>query len=229
MKSPRRKKLAIPGFEAMTPMHRIVSNSMLKALEEATKLPTSEWHGKCYQMACAMVNHKIAVGDPVYGHWLGPIDPTGYWKERHGSPFVQHGWVLVPNGTIIDPTRWSFENVDPYIYIGPADHYDEGGNALRLSFERPCPTYVKPEDVTKDYQKTVSLDGLKEPALSFVLVMMGNPPGITSEMLFWLANLAPQRLGEHQDAIYSFLLDVELQAAIPMDNFRAWERNRKRA
>ncbi len=233
MKAPRRKKLvkALPGIEMMTPMHRIVSNSMLKDLEEATKLPTSEWHGKCFQMACAMVKHEIAKGDPVYGHWIGPVDPTGYWKNTANLlPFHQHGWIIVPDkaGTIIDPTRFSFENVEPYIYIGPNDFYDEGGNSFREAIQRPCPVYVRPEEA-KPYQATKDVSALPPATLDFVLGLMGQPEGVTTEMLFWLANLVPARLGEHQTAIYEFLTGpIDLAGAIPIDNFRAWERKQGR-
>jgi hypothetical protein len=231
MKAPRRQKKLVSGLEQMTPLHRSVSKSMLRDLEKATEIPVSEWHGKCFQMACALVKHEIANGDPVYGHWLGPVDPTGYWKDTAQLPFHQHGWIIVPDktGTIIDPTRFSFENVEPYIYIGSSDFYDEGGNGWRASVQRPCPAYVPPEGA-KPYQATRDISALPPATLDFVLGLMGQPEGVTTEMLFWLANLVPARLGDHQDAIYEFLIGpIDLQAAIPIDNFRAWERRKKRA
>ena len=89
--------------------------------------PTDDWRGNCFALAAQAVTHGIVEGRAVYGTWRGPISEDSIFFEHQGE-FVIHGWVNLPDGRICDPTRWVFEAVEPYIYIGKNDHYDEGVN-----------------------------------------------------------------------------------------------------
>lgn len=218
------------GLENMDPGDQAASFDLLREAEKVLG-PASEWEGRCYEIACGLVNHGIVKGTAVYGHYVGPINPDGFWKQRAGAPFIQHGWVVDDNGTIFDPTRFSFEGVDPYIYIGESDHYDEGGNAWRSAMERPCPVFrpPSPDDQYPDRYKLIPLDDMPDDAREFVLKIMGYPPAVNNEMVFWLGNLPPHKLGPHLDAIYTFVTEsADMPAAIPMDNRRAWEQGRLR-
>lgn len=43
-----------------------------------------------------------------------------YTRSKAG--FCRHGWVELEDGCVLDPTRWVFEHVEPYIYVGdPSD------------------------------------------------------------------------------------------------------------
>lgn len=80
--------------------------------------PIKDWPGKCYQVACALVDGGIVDGDAIYGHWVGPIHPKAPVFGGQNRPFTHHGWILMEDGTVVDPTRWVFENAKPYIFIG---------------------------------------------------------------------------------------------------------------
>jgi hypothetical protein len=85
--------------------------------------PTRTWAGRCNHLAMAMVEQKLASGDVVFGVWRGRVAegvPTTPLLTFGG---VLHSWIARPDGTVMDPTRWVFEGVDPYIYEGPADLY----------------------------------------------------------------------------------------------------------
>ena len=49
--------------------------------------PTEMWEGQCYGMALIAANLIGGNAVAVYGHYLGPVDPDGYWggKGRSGS------------------------------------------------------------------------------------------------------------------------------------------------
>ena len=48
-----------------------------------------------------------------------------HWRrDADGRPV--HTWIEKLDGTVVDPTRWVFEGVWPYIYEGPRDWYDKG-------------------------------------------------------------------------------------------------------
>lgn len=86
-------------------------------VEKAIKIPTAQWEGNCYSIACAIIESGLVKGRAVYGHYYGPVAKTGYWKDRRHHPFQRHGWIELPDGRILDPTRWSFENRTPYLHI----------------------------------------------------------------------------------------------------------------
>lgn len=80
--------------------------------------PTEQWRGQCYGVALALVEAKLIDGRAVYGHYYGPISPTSNpFGARAGTSFpTHHGWIVTPDGQILDPTRWVFEDREPYIY-----------------------------------------------------------------------------------------------------------------
>lgn len=110
------------------------------------------WPGKCTEIADALLRGAHAAGRlegarTVFGHYRGFNHPLGFFGRLAHLSFVQHGWVELADGTVLDPTRWVFENVTPYIYQGPAADYDEGGNVDRAEQQRPCPPRTARADV----------------------------------------------------------------------------------
>jgi len=84
--------------------------------------PVEKWPGNCHAIAHAIVKAKLVDGIAVYGHWTGPVHPQSSFYSRSKAGFCRHGWVELADGRVLDPTRWVFENVKPYLYIGdPAD------------------------------------------------------------------------------------------------------------
>ena len=51
----------------------------IKKIEEIINLPVEKWKGKCHEMAMRFISNKLADGDPVYGHWLGPVARTSFF------------------------------------------------------------------------------------------------------------------------------------------------------
>ncbi|TAL42437.1 MAG: hypothetical protein EPN91_08640 [Salinibacterium sp.] len=78
--------------------------------------PLSTWPGNCFGVASKLVKDKVIKGTAVYGHWLGPVART--CKMFYGKPIINHGWILQKDGTVVDPTRYVFEGVQPYIWEG---------------------------------------------------------------------------------------------------------------
>jgi hypothetical protein len=113
---------------------------------EAIGIPTSEWAGNCYAIACALVKANVVQGTAVYGHWTGAIHRNSYFRDRRHLPFCPHGWVLTDDGYVVDPTRWTFEAKAPYIYVGidegawltPCLHCDHIGDEHGTGFFKPC-------------------------------------------------------------------------------------------
>ncbi len=95
-------------------------NFDIEEVVKAIDIPVDKWPGQCYGIALAMVEKGIVEGTAVYGHWLGRVHPKAQvFGVRYNHPFQQHGWVIHKDGeTVIDPTRWVFENATPYIFVG---------------------------------------------------------------------------------------------------------------
>lgn len=192
------------------------------------------WAGRCYEIACACVEKKVVDGVAVYGHWRGAVHERSLFYRGGGAPFQRHGWVQLPadgDGTVWDPTRWVFEAVQPYIYIGPAGtEYDEGGNAWRKALHGPPPDF-DPDD------RMVHVPGsvLPSEAWRFVEHYLGidyaftkQEPGVlTTRQIVYLANAPLSDLGVHADAIYRALELLDQDALIPIDNHQRIQRERE--
>jgi len=206
----------------------------LPTLQQAEKVigePAPKWIARCFEIAFKLVDRGLVEGVAVYGHWLGPVAPKTHFSGRQVLGFVQHGWVLLPDGRVLDPTRWGFEGVAPYLYVGPSDYYDEGGNRFRMS-RLGSPPVFDPDEETVELDQYVLSDGA---AWTFVENLLGlndsfhmadEPGTITREQLFWLANVDPRKLGGHAKAIYAAIEKLDEIALIPIDNRLAVEAGR---
>ena len=183
-------------------------NISIEDLEEETGLSVDEWHGKCTLISNAAAR---LIGDgchAVYGHYIGDVDPFGFWGERAGNGFIQHGWVLLDNGLVLDPTRWSFEGVEPYIFLGSSEDYDEGGNVWRQKMAKACP---------QDPGKELPFEMSEEEKI-FVRIFVDTPQ-VGMNHLFWMANLPYDEIGDRVGELYSFLDSHDLRGLVPFDNF----------
>lgn len=200
------------------------TSALPKLAEVERKLgeKADKWGGRCYEIACAIVRKGLVDGTAVYGHFVGDVHPESYFgKEgRAGLPFIQHGWILLKKGGILDPTRWAFEAKEPYLHFGPlTDEYDEGGNQLRVALHRPPPEF-DPDAKQVTFTKEV----LPSAPWTFIEKKLGiditaqEPGTISIEQLFWLANAPYDFLQPHTMAIYKAIDAVGWTAAIPKDN-----------
>lgn len=190
--------------------------------EAAIGEPAKFWTGRCYEIACALA-HLFPDHRPVYGHYIGKIAPGTYFAGWAHIGWVQHGWLQNDDtGEVIDPTRWVFEGTDPYLYVGDAADYDEGGNQVRAAFLGPCPAYEPPTDRMPDIEFV-----LMPPALAQVAWLVGVegptlevPLTLSMRQASWLANQPPSVLGPHAAEIYRALISADMAANIPFDNRR---------
>ncbi len=201
-----------------------------------------DWVARCYEVASAMVEAKLVKGHAVYGHWLGAVDDDSPFA---GKPVIHHGWVLGQDGLVVDPTRWVFEAVKPYIFVGyppAADDfdpaawpYDEGGDQLRRAMRGPCPV-VTPDDETVELQLTskaartsvmdlVGRAGWVSPS-SRRAVRDGSPLKLSKAQLVWLGNAPYDDFQGHAPAVYQAFKRLKRLAIIPMDHI---ERARREA
>lgn len=201
--------------------NKLDPNKILQGLVKKVG-PTERWKGQCFALASQAVNHKLVPGTAVYGMWHGPIAKGSYFEERGSQiPFVNHGWVVLPDGQVCDPTRWVFENVEPYVYIGASDHYDEGANRLR-EHVRP-PSFDAEEQTVQIEQHVLAKDpwNFLEKLLRLDQLFSDEDyeaGTVTIPQLFWVGNRPPQELGEHAPAIYAAIKKLGYGAAIPFDN-----------
>jgi len=174
------------------------------------KFPISKWPRNCQYVANLLLQHGLVEGRLCYGFWLGPINPLSPFG---GRPFTHHGWVQQEDETIIDPTRWVFECVLPYIYIGPNHgEYDYGGNELKKRFRKPCPAY-DPHENQFDFSET------PPEAQAFIRSLIPGAVNVLSRnQTFWLANSPLDLLGNQAKPIYKWFVSLHLKAWIPYDN-----------
>lgn len=203
-------------------------NLDIKDVARKLRWPTKKWHGQCYAVACAIVKAGIVKGRAVYGHYRGPVAETGYWAGRRGQAFQRHGWIVLKDGRILDPTCWSFEDKNPYLCLhdcedheGESCYYDEGGNTFRAATLRPLPEYREPGPKADQFEKNrlrhLKLK-LKPGTKKFVLGLLNNPPAITWEMVHWVANLNPKQLEPNAREVFKSIVGAGEGVLIPVDN-----------
>lgn len=187
----------------------------VRAVEKTIRIPAEKWRGRCHEIAALLLKHKLVRGKLRYGHWTG-IVMKGSRLDYYPNGLVRHGWVELADGTIVDPTRFDFEQKPPYIYVGKNDYYDAGGNLERLSTLSPAPKF-DPQD------KLLLLQISDNPTASFLISNLQRPIRnhqlvITIHQAFWLANLPLQILGKNAKQIYKSLIAAGQEGLIPIDN-----------
>jgi len=184
----------------------------IRDLEIVVGVPVQLWHGKCTALSHAA--QKLVGGVAVYGDYCGFISDSGYWAKRSGFP-NHHGWVLLDDGRVLDPTRWSFENKEPYIYIGDGTDYDEGGNMLRRMMAPPdCPP-PRGKMAALDFENATEREFWRR-------ITHTHTSAITVEQAMWVANLPYDEDLAHY--AYRVLARSGFRAMVPIDNFRRADR-----
>ena len=174
--------------------------------------PATSWMGRCTEISDKLADAYR--GEAVYGHWVGPVDDASPFAYAQSTGFAQHGWIEMPDGSVVDPTRFAFEMVAPYIYVGASDYYDRGGNAMLARLNG-----LPPEDPDDGNYCPLTLPSA---AAHVVFAMTGwsDPAALAWIQVHWLAHVSPQVYGEHAKEIFSAIRDAGEAAMIPFDNWR---------
>ncbi|VVB54570.1 Uncharacterised protein [uncultured archaeon] len=181
-------------------------------------VPAEEWRGNCYGIASLFLKKGVVTNAKLrYGLWMGPVAKGSvmYGRPPEG---MHHGWLENPDGTIIDPTRFEFEQKPPYVYVGISDYYDAGGNKLRLKELR-----FNPPPPFSDTQKNISLKLETPEAKEFVTSYLqhkinGETVVLSARQAFWLANLPLDFLADNAKEVFNALIKSGNGGLIPWDN-----------
>jgi len=202
-----------PKPKAETPQYVRPEDVTVELVTTSIGAAPAVWEGNCYAVACAVA--PLVGGRPAYGHWLGDVSPDGRWASAGGRLFIRHGWVVLHDGRILDPTRWSFEAAKPYIWLGENDgSYDEGGQGTRRSFRLPAP----PDEVEK-FRVLKASSG----CVGLLCGLLGRAqvrPEFTPQQLGWLASGPLDDLGEHAHEFFEALGKMKLKGLVPIDHWR---------
>lgn len=180
----------------------------IKEIESIIGIPVNEWGGNCHLIANEFLKHGLVEGRLCYGNYFGYIDSKSMFSDYN---FPHHGWVHLDDGRIFDPTRWVFENVDPYIYIDfdMIGEYDFGGNKFRELFDTPKPEY---NEKSRQFE-------LNDNSNSIFKNLIGCDRNVISiEEIMWIANLSLNVLQSNAKTVFEFISDNGLGAFIPIDN-----------
>lgn len=211
----------------------------IEEAEVALGLEAGCWVAKCHGIATGLVDAGLAPGRVVRGMWLGPIAETlcdGTPSPFAGRPLTQHSWAESEEG-VLDPTRWAFEGVEPYIFTGPrGPEYDVGSNIVRSwvqtfggnkppSVDGPAVVLSMPS-ACADMTSSI-LDGANASPLC-----QGADPEregfseveMSIYQAHWLANLDPERelVPDHVPDLYRALQQADLDGLVPIDNWNYW-------
>lgn len=176
---------------------------------KAIKWPSSRWAGNCYGIASQMVNKGVVIGKVRFGFWTGKIH---HKSKFAGRLLTHHAWIELPGGRVLDPTRFAFENKEPYLFIGEyPEHpeYELGGAIIRM-MRGEFPAFNSEEEhfqFPKALRET--LGSLLEKEI---------PKIVSFGQVFWMAHLTPEELGvELCRELFKWLDTKKFRALIPID------------
>lgn len=198
----------------------------ISEIEKAIGSRTQLWVGSCYAVAEAIIEAGLIKGRPQYGFYFGPVSPQSLLYTECRSLY-RHGWILCEDADlIVDPTRWVFEAVDPYLFVTTADdsHYDYGMNRFRAASLRP------PPDPLPNAQGEIDWVELKPGSADVrnlicgifgVQAGAGEPVRLAQNQLVYLGSYPMHILEPHAREVYELLIENDAKACIPLDNRRA--------
>jgi hypothetical protein len=186
---------------------------------DAIGVDVPSWQGRCYEIACAIRGKFDIDCRPCYGHWLGPVAPGSFFADRAKAPFQRHGWLQLEDGRIIDPTRWVFENVEPYIFFAKDEqgYYDEGGDVWRKTMN--AVKEVPGADADPRKVPLVFRDDVPDTVLFIIEIFDQDPKDLNLLQVAYLANMSRDELGKHAYPIFSAIDAAGQGAFIPIDNY----------
>ncbi len=182
----------------------------VQQVEKATGISADKWEGFCHHIACYTLDSGLVKGKARYGHFRGKVHPKSIFAD---NPVPQHGWIELEDGSIIDPTRWAFENKKPYIYhASESTDYDAGGNDLRREMMSDQPAYT-------DTERQIEIPDTNEAiALRSVLGIDTTRNVISISEAMWVANLPLDMLDIVAKPVFETLVAMKLTVFIPVDN-----------
>jgi len=210
-------------------------------VEKAIGTPVAEWSGNCYAIACGILRAKLVKGRPAYGHWTGPVHAKSpFSHDGKRPPIVRHGWIILENGAVLDPTRWVFEAAAPYLYVGmevdDPDCVDCGYKEYEHDEDDPHPTcggYTAPDwpyDEGGDRWRAATqrpMPGIapgeqvcvKLKLAPTVRKRLNLPVSMTRQQAAWVANLPYATLGRDAWAVCVALRAAGCKAYVPLDTW----------
>lgn len=199
--------------------------------EVAIGIQSHEWPARCHEIAIRLLRALDIPGIDQYGFYYGPIVEGSVF---YPSTIARHGWLLLDDKRVFDPTRWAFDSPnEPYIYCVSPDwsmdiEYDFGMNRYKQANLKPPPSVgaiggkweeeiiLKLDGVVRDGVRVLFDDIPLQPVAvdSGVIVL-------TRGQVMWLANYPYHLLGELSVDVYNSIVDVGMKSAIPIDNYCA--------
>lgn len=196
-----------------------------------------KWAGMCHQASLAVVEEMAKLGQSAVvrrGWFQGQTVPGAYF---HGRP-CQHSWVELPDGRVLDPTRFAFVGGPAWpLWIGPDDEYDVCG-CRQQAPSSPPPHASESKSPLVELRFAEDGDdaarGIVQ-AVAWQTGIGGYCARITKQVIevsvqqvFWLGNLPikdtaelgtlPRELAEE---VYTAIVRADLGSAIPIDR-RDW-------
>lgn len=191
----------------------------IETCERAIGEPAAAWKGRCHEIAMKLVQDGLFPPGTrtEYGGYFGPIVPNSYFAARRHVGICRHGWIRLPDGRVVDPTRWVFEDVTPYLFVGH-DHDKEYDLVMgRLAARRgPAPEFDPDDD-----PRELPLDPSAENLRCYLATVFGRDPAtshvLSRGQIFWLANQPPAVHGDLAETLYAAIRDSGWKGAIPLD------------
>jgi hypothetical protein len=186
--------------------------SYIETIQDAINTPFERWKGNCYHISCQIVKSGIIKGKAVFGKYYGQVDDQSMFA---GGIFINHGWIETPEGKIIDPTRWVFENKEPYIFETDKNNkdYDRGSNFMKSIFNNAIPAFDESTKIITIEDESIDL------LFSAILGEHKQHKKITVDQAVFIGSQSLDFYGENAKTIFTWFKENNLAFFIPIDNY----------
>ena len=181
-------------------------------LARAIDVPLEAWPGNCHGIACAVKDLVPVEGMRLArGDWIGEVADSSVYRR---SGWLQHSWLVAPDGRILDPTRWAIVSPSrPSVYLGVNDCYDEGGRMMAMSFPPQFPGSHDPyADLVVDMEP-----GLRD-ELADLLGMPGAEAARLGDALRYVLKDDPSRVPDAAE-VFGVLDRAGRRSVVPVDSW----------
>ncbi len=98
----------------------------IQELAYSINLPTNDWNRRCGEVIANVLKDGILDGQLKWGYYIGFIHQNSIFCENALIKEIDHFWLELDDGRVLDPSKWIITCELPYIYIRNDNDYSNG-------------------------------------------------------------------------------------------------------
>lgn len=89
--------------------------------EESIGIASDKWHRRCGDVLAYAMKNNLLDGQLKWGYYVGLIHEDSIFCENGLVDKVDHFWLELDDGRVLDPSKWIITCEEPYVHLGDND------------------------------------------------------------------------------------------------------------